>query len=139
MVMNGSNPEFNKRIQIGGQFGEEYLIRYDKYVSNTYFNNHDDLPGSSSDKYVYHECPKMIGPQKYLRENYYHPIEYIATTFLTAFMLKRPLNSVVLVITTLRKLERVSNGTDTQVKTRMSNKSRIKMVQRELYNVRDPP
>ena len=49
-------------IQIGGWSEEEYLLRHDKYISNMYSNNHDDLPGSSNDKDVYHERPKMMGP-----------------------------------------------------------------------------
>ena len=88
---------------------------------------------------VYHERPRMMGPQKYLRENCYHRIECTATIFLAAFMLRRPLNNVVLATTTHRKPKRVSDGTGTQVKAQMINKCRIKMVQRELYNVRDPP
>ena len=88
---------------------------------------------------VYHERPRMMGPQKYLRENCYHRIECTATTFLAAFMLRRPLNNVVLAITTHKKPKRVSDGTGIQVKAQMINKCRIKMVQRELYNVRDPP
>ena len=81
----------------------------------------------------------MMGTQKYLRESYYHRIECTATTFLAAFMLKRPLNSAVWVTTTHRKPERVSNRTGPQVEAQMINKCRIKMDQRELYNVRDPP
>ena len=106
---------------------------------NTYSNNHDDLPGSFSDKDVYHECLRMMGPQKYLRDSCYHRIECTAATYLATFMLTRPLNSVALTITTHRKLERVSDGTDTQLKAQMINKCRIKMVQREIYNERDPP
>ena len=34
--------------------------------------------------------------------------------------------------------KRVSDGTDTQVRGQMINKCRIKMIPRELYNVRDP-
>ena len=41
--------------------------------------------------------------------------------------------------TTHKKLESVSDGTGTQVRAQMINKCRIKMTQRELYNVRDPP
>ena len=77
--------------------------------------------------------------QKYLRESCYHCIKCTATTFLVAFMWRRPLNSAALATTTHRKLENVSDGTGTQVKTQMVNKCRIKMVQRELYNVRDLP
>ena len=54
-------------------------------------------------------------------------------------MWRRPLNSAVLATTTHRKPKRVSDGTSTQVGTQMINKCRIKMVQKELYNVRDPP
>ena len=49
-------------IQMGGWSKEEYLLGHDKYISNTYSNNHDDLPGSSNNKDVYHERPKMMGP-----------------------------------------------------------------------------
>ena len=106
---------------------------------NTYSNNHDDLPGSFRGKDVYYECLRMMGPQKYLRDGCYHRIECTAATFLVTFILKRPLNSVALTTTTHRKLERVSDGTDTQVKAQMINKCRIKMIQREIYNERDPP
>ena len=54
-------------------------------------------------------------------------------------MLRRPLNSAALATTTHRKLERVSDETDTQVRAQMINKYRIKIVQRELYNVKNPP
>ena len=53
-------------------------------------------------------------------------------------MLRRPLNSVALSTTTYKKPERVFDGIDTQVKAQMINKCRIKMVQGELYNVKDP-
>ena len=48
-------------IQMGGWFEKEYLLGYDKYSSNTYSNNQDDLPGSSDDKDVYHKCIRMMG------------------------------------------------------------------------------
>ena len=108
---------------------EEYLLGHDKYVSNTCSNNHEDLPGSSSDEDIYHEHPRMMRPQKYLRESCYHRIECITATFLAALMLRRPLNSVALATTTHRKPERVSDGTSTQVKAQMINKCRIKMIQ----------
>ena len=100
-------------IQMGRWSEEEYLLGHDKYVSYMCSNDHDDLPGSSSDKDVYHKRPRMIGPQKYLRENYRHSIECTAATFLAAFILRRPLNNVALATTTHRKPERVSNGTNT--------------------------
>ena len=52
---------------------------------------------------------------------------------------RRPLNSAALANATHRKPKRVSDGTDTQVKAQMINKCKIKMVQRRLYNVKDPP
>ena len=52
-------------------------------------------------------------------------------------MWRKPLNSAALAITTHRKPKKVSDGTGTQV--RAINKCRIKMIPRELYNVRDPP
>ena len=104
-----------------------------------YSNNRGDLLGSSSDKDVHHNCIRMMGTQKYLRESYYHRIECTVATFLVTFMLRRPLNSAVLTSTTHRKLERVFDETDTQVMTQMINKCRIMMAQRELYNVKDPP
>ena len=81
----------------------------------------------------------MMGTQKYLRESCYHNIECTTATFLATFMWKRPLNSAALATTTHRKPKRVSDGTSTQVETQMINKCRIKVVQKELYNVRDPP
>ena len=101
--------------------------------------NQGDLLGSSSDKDVHHKRIRMMGTQKYLRESCYYRIECIAATFLAAFILRRPLNSAILDTTTHKKPERVSNGISTQIRTQMINKCRIKMVQRELYNVKDPP
>ena len=90
-------------IQIGGQSEEEYFLGYDKFVSTTYSNNHDDLPGNSSDKDVSHEYMRKKETQKYLRESCYHRIKCTAVTFLAAFMWRRPLNSTTLAITTHRK------------------------------------
>ena len=54
-------------------------------------------------------------------------------------MWRRPLNSVTLAITTHRKLKKVSDGTGTQVRAQIINKCKIKIVQGELYDVRDLP
>ena len=54
-------------------------------------------------------------------------------------MWRRLLNNTVLATTTHRRPERVSDGTSTQVEVQMINKCRIKIIQRELYNGRDPP
>ena len=77
--------------------------------------------------------------EKYLRESCYHYIKWTVTTFLAAFMWRKPLNNVALTTTTHRKPENVSDGTGTQVRAQIINKCRIKMVQSELYNMRDPP
>ena len=75
---------------------------------------------------------------KDLRKSCCHRIKCTITTFLTAFMWRRHLNSDTLVITTHRELEEVFDGTDTQVKSQMNNKCRVKIIQRELYNVKNP-
>ena len=54
-------------------------------------------------------------------------------------MWRRSLNSVVLSTTTHRKPNRVSDGTNSQVVAQMIDKGKIKIVQKELYNVKDPP
>ena len=79
----------------------------------------------------------VIGIQKYLRESCYHCIKYTTATLLAAFMWRRLLNSAALTITTHRKPKRVSDETSTQVRAQIINKCSIKIVQRELYNVRD--
>ena len=54
-------------------------------------------------------------------------------------MWRRPLNSVILATATHKKLKKLPDGTSTQVIAQMINKCRIKMVQEELYNMRDLP
>ena len=76
---------------------------------------------------------------KDLRKSCYRRrIKCTIITFLTAFMWKRHLNSETLVITTHREPEEVSDGTNTQVKYQMNDKCMVKMIQRELYNVKNP-
>ena len=52
-------------------------------------------------------------------------------------MWKRHLNSEVLAITTHRKPGEVSDETGTQVISQTIDKCRVKMIQRELYNVKN--
>ena len=52
-------------------------------------------------------------------------------------MWRRSLNSTTLTTTTHRKPERVSDGTGTQVRVRMINRWRVKMIQRRIYKVKD--
>ena len=118
---------------------EEYLLGQAKHRSDKDLNDQSDLRGSSSDKDMYHKRTRMMRIQKYLRESCYHHIKCTATTFLTVFMWRRPLNSATLATTTHRKPENVSNGTGTQIRAQIVNKCKIKMVQKKLYNVRDLP
>ena len=101
-------------------------------------SNQNDLPRSSNGGDVPHEHTRRKGIQEYLRESCCHRIKCIAATFLAVFMWRRPLNNAVLVTTTHRKPKREFDGTSTQVRAQMMNKYRVKMIQRELYNVRDP-
>ena len=88
---------------------------------------------------MHRECTRRVEATKYLRKSCCHHIECPAANFLAAFMWRRPLNSVALATTTHKKLERVSDGTNTLAMAQMINKCRIKIVQEELYNERDPP
>ena len=98
-----------------------------------------DIPGSSVDKDI---CTvnvrDKVGVEKYLRKNCYHRIECFAGNSLAAFMWRRPLNSAALVALTYRGPMRVSNGTSTQVVAWTTDKWRAKIIQRDIYNVRNP-
>ena len=48
------------KIQMRGWSEEEYLLRFDKYSSNMYFNNQGDIPRNSSNKDVYHKRIRMM-------------------------------------------------------------------------------
>ena len=74
-----------------------------------------------------------------MRESCYHCIEGSVANFLTALMWRRLLNSAALATPTHRRPKRVFEETSTRVVAWMINKWRAKIVQRELYNVRDPP
>ena len=76
--------------------------------------------------------------QKYLRKSCYHRIKFIVTTFLAAFMWRKHLNSEILVITIHRKPGEMSDGISTRVISQMIDKYRVKMIQMELYNVKNP-
>ena len=53
--------------------------------------------------------------------------------------MKKTLNSATLTIPTHKRPEGVSGGINTQVVVWMINKCRIRIVQRKLYNTRNPP
>ena len=65
---------------------------------------------------------------KDLRKSCCHRIKCTVTTFLDAFMWRKHLNSETLVITALKDLEEVSDGTNTQMKSQMNDKCRVKMI-----------
>ena len=88
---------------------------------------------------MHHERTGRVEVRKYLKKSCCHRIEYLTANFLAASMWRRPLNSDVLASTTHRKSKRVSDETNTQIVAQMINKYRIKIVQKELYNVRNPP
>ena len=75
---------------------------------------------------------------KDLRKSCCHHIKYTVTTFLAAFTWRRHLNSKTLVITTHRGPKEVSDGIDIQVGSQMNNKCKVKMIQRGVYNVKNP-
>jgi len=52
-------------------------------------------------------------------------------------MWRRPLNSAILATATHRELERVFDGTNTQVRVQMINKWRVKIIQNMIYKVKD--
>ena len=96
--MNGRWPE------------EEFLLGYDKYRLDMCFNDESDLHRSSSNRDVSYEHTRRKGTQKYLRKSCYYRIKCTESTFLAAFMLRRPLNSAALATTTHKKPGRVSDG-----------------------------
>ena len=79
-----------------------------------------------------------MGVEKYLRKNYYHYIECSAANSLTAFTWRKPLNNVTLVTLTHKEPIRVFDGTSIQVVAWTIDEWRAKIIQMEIYNVRDP-
>ena len=75
---------------------------------------------------------------KYLKKSCCRRIECTVTTFLAAFIWRRHLNSETLVTTTHKEPEDVADGTNTQVKSQMNDKCRVKMIRKDLYNVKNP-
>ena len=98
-----------------------------------------DVLEVSIDKYMHYERIGKMRARKYLKKGYCHCIKCSATNFLAALIWRRLLNSATLATTMHRKPKRVSDRTGTQVRAQMVNKYRIKMIQKELYNVRDLP
>ena len=108
-------------------------------MSNVYSITQSDFLGNFAERDVHREHTRRVEARKYLRKNCCHHIECPAINFLAVFIWRRPLNSVALATITHKKSERVSDGTSTQVVAQIINKCKIKIVQIELYNRRDPP
>ena len=75
---------------------------------------------------------------KDLRNSYCHHIKCTVTTFLAPFMWRKYLNNETPVIRTHKESEEVSDRTDTQVNSQMNDKCKVKMIQREIYNIENP-
>ena len=75
---------------------------------------------------------------KYLRKNYHHHIKYTAATFLAALIWRRPLNSAALAATTHIGLKGVSDRMGAQVGVQVTNKCKLQMTRKSLYNVEKP-
>ena len=124
--------------RLGNVVQGEVSPRITKHRSNVYSITQSDLLGNSTEKDVHRKRIGRMEVRKCLRKTCCHCIECPAANFLAAFMWRRPLNSAALATTTHRRPERVSDGTCTHVATQMTNKCKIKIVQKKLYNVRDP-
>ena len=121
---------------MGGNPRRKFSSDMMKIVHNMYSICQPNPPESSNKRDIFHEHTRMKETQKYPRESCHHRVKCTATTFLTTFMWRRPLNSTTLATTIHKKPKSVSDGTGTQVRARMINKCRIKMVQRRIYNVK---
>ena len=65
---------------------------------------------------------------KDLRKSCCHRIKCTVSTFLAVFMWRRHLNSETLVTTTHKEPEKVFDERDTQVKSQMDDKCRVKII-----------
>ena len=74
---------------------------------------------------------------KYLKKSCCRRIKCTVTTFLATFIWRRHLNSETLITTTHKEPEDVVDGTNTQVKSQMNDKCRVKMIRKDLYNVKN--
>ena len=79
------------------------------------------------------------GNPKYLSKSCPHHIKYTVTTFLTALMWRKPLNSVILAAVAYKGLKGVSDGMGAQVGVQIINKCKVQMMRKSLYNVEKPP
>ena len=71
----------------------------------------NDIPGTSSDKDMYHERTGQMGAVKYLRESCYNRIECFVTNTLTTLMRKWYLNSNFQSYSYSQRLQEGADGT----------------------------
>ena len=109
MIIRGSNLQFYVKRTDGGRSKEEFLLGCDERHLVIYPHNYNDPPRSSKDKDGPHDHTRKNETHKYLGKSCYHRIKCTASTFLVAFMWRRPLNNVTLATTTHRKLKEVSD------------------------------
>ena len=69
-----------------------------------------NIPGNSIDKDMHHECTGQMRSVKYLRENYYHRIEYSVTNSLAALLRKWYLNSTFQPYNYSQRLQKGADG-----------------------------
>ena len=74
-----------------------------------------DVPRGFIDKNMHYERTRRMRVRKYLRKGYCHRIKCFTANFLAALMWKRPMNNAILATQIHRGLERMSDGTNTQV------------------------
>ena len=125
--------------RLGRWSEEKYLLGQTKHRSNVYPIVQGDLLENSTDRDMHYKCTRGMEAQKYLRKDCCHHIKCSIANFLVTLMWRRPLNSTVLATSTYKGLERVFDGISTQVVIQMINKCRAKIIQKKLYNVRNPP
>ena len=95
-----------------------------------------DVPRNFVDKNMHYD---KMEAEKYLRKScYYRRALCSATKFMAVFMWRKLLNSIALVTLTHKGPVRVSDETSTQVVAWTTDKWRTRIIQREVYNVRDP-
>ena len=75
-----------------------------------------NVPGDSIDKDTYYRSTRQKGTMKYLRESYYHHIEYSVTNSLTALIWKWYLNSNFQPYSYFQRLQESANRTGINVR-----------------------
>ena len=75
------------RVQEGGPRRNAFLAKQSR-GQKVWSAIQSNVPGDSIDKDTYYRSTRQKGTMKYLRESYYHHIEYSVTNSLTALIWK---------------------------------------------------